>query len=154
MSSFIVPSATQSTVEGHAGEELVSLRPRQGPLRREQLLLGLQHLKIIGLACDVTTAGQLYRPFQGADLVDLARLPLCQPLPGDQRVRDLPKRDQYGLGIALLSLSSNSFCALIVAQQSPAFEQRRIRVRSHTPDPRIAAGKALELGTDLPKDRG
>src|SRR5216683_6569279 len=98
------PAAPERLVELDEGEEPIAPELRQRPLRREELLLGLEHLEVV---CEPVAVAirrmpdgllqRLHRPV----LPRLGLAPLAQP---GESIRDFPQRGEHRLLVLELGL--------------------------------------------------
>src|SRR5262249_35865554 len=84
-----VPPPAQRLVELHQGRQPVVARLRQEDLRREELLLGLEHLQVGGEAGHVALVGDFESVLEGPHLPRPLPLGLRVLLVGDERSRGL-----------------------------------------------------------------
>ena len=97
----------------------------------KELLLGLKHFVIAGLAGGVTFCGKFDRLFKGRHLARLLLADFTKSVARGQGVGDVAQSGQSCLLVAEPGLVPGGLGLMILSHQAPAFKQRAARLRGN-----------------------
>src|SRR5438445_3671168 len=140
------PAAPERLVEPDMGEKAIAADLRQRVLRRVELLLGLEHLEVVGEPLAIAIRRMLDGFPQSLHGYILSCLRLAQLAQGGESVRDFPERSEHRLLVLKLRLLPLRDGRPVGPKRAARVEERTAERAGDSPYRRAAAGESRHLG--------
>src|SRR5207244_4004771 len=141
------PATAERLVQANMGKETVAANLRERVLRRVELLLGFEHLEVIGQPLAIAIRRMLDGLREGLHSRVLSRLGLVQLAQRGEGVRDFAEGAEHRLLVLKPCLLPLRDGRAIEPQGAARVEERPAELAGDRPDRRGAARESRHLGT-------